>query len=368
MMKRTISALMAILLVFGGLRATVVFANTTVSTRQAVQVTSTSARIIGDWRLQDQSFTVLELGVLISTNQHDITANIGTRVPTFNFSGNSFEVDLTNLQPGVEYFVKAYVRYRVGGSVFAQERTSFDPSFIRFTTSGVAGISLTRPQATISGTNTTLETTVSAQGAQVSSRGFAISPTNATPVIGGANTTIAAATQHTNTWFTSTSTGISQGRRYFVRAFIQLANGQIIYSETLILDGGQGSGNTAFQGVNTRIATFSNLVISMRGSFNTSQFTNITERGFVVSSANSTPTTSSGTRVLSATNLETNQDNIAADWTIGSTASVYYVRSYIINSGTPHYGNVIRVEIGTDTPVVFTRSASVHGEIKQGYN
>ena len=337
-----------------------VFGNTTsVSTRQATNITATGARITVDMQLADAGFAVLERGVLVSTNQHDMLNNTGTRVPTTNFGATNFEVELTGLISGVEYFVKGYIRYRSGGSIFAQERIVFDPSFVRFSTGGVAGMSVSRPQATTSGSNTTLEVHFSAPGAQIVTRGFAISTTNEQPAIGGAGTTVANATQHTNTWFTNTSNNLTQGQRYFVRAFIQLQDGQIVYSEVLVLDGQGGGGQQAFQGVNTRIATFQNLIITMRGSFNRAQFSNVTEHGFVVSSANSTPTTTNGTRVPSASNLETNADNIAADWTIGSTASVYYVRSYIISNNTPHYGNVIRVEIGTDTPVVFTRSSQL---------
>lgn len=355
-MIKSIVFFLAIILM--GLLPTSVAANTTwISTRQATHITPTSARVAADFQLANPN-TILEIGILLSTNQHDINNNVGTRVPTLSPGSSSFEVELPHLIPGVQYFAKAYVRYRAGASVFAQESIVFDPTFITFTTGGVAGVSVGRPQATLSGDNTTLESTINAGAANITARGFAVSHTHETPVIGTSNTIRLDSSQHTNTWFTSvTNTSIiSRGRRYFVRAFVQLSNGQFIYSDTLILDGHHNQG-TAFQGINTRSAAFANLIISMRGGFNASQFSNVSERGFVVSSAHSTPTTGNGTRVPTNNALETSTDNIAADWSIGSTASVYYVRAYVIQNGTPHYGNVVRVEIGTEAPVVFTRSA-----------
>ncbi|MCL2852979.1 MAG: S-layer homology domain-containing protein [Defluviitaleaceae bacterium] len=167
--------------------------------------------------------------------------------------------------------------------------------------------------------------------------------------------------------FTVTLTNLAPNTEYFARAYVstragialaqserQLAPGYIRFTTSQ-----HGAGTGSQTGVHTNTATFANAVISARGSFPTGQFVNVSERGFVVSSSTSSPTTQSGTRRHTQSSLETSANNIAADWQVTSSASVYYVRAYIINNGQPVYGNVIRVEIGTETPLVFTRSAEM---------
>ena len=162
--------------------------------------------------------------------------------------------------------------------------------------------------------------------------------------------------------FTVTLTGLTPNTEYFVRAYVEhrpttLGTPERTLDPTFrtFRTEQQGAGQT---GVVTSSATFANAVISARGSFPTT-FANVTERGFVVSSTVSTPTTQNAVRRPHQPSLETAAHNLAADWQVTTTASAYYVRAYIISNGQPFYGSVIRVPMTAETPVVFTRSAEM---------
>jgi len=162
---------------------------------------------------------------------------------------------------------------------------------------------------------------------------------------------------------TITLTNLQPGTQYFVRTFAQPSmltqrqfDPNVVNFTTLAA--GTGTGQSATN-VTTASAAFANAIITARGHFPTAHFTNVSERGFVVSSTQSAPTTQNATRRQTQTNLETSANNIAADWQVTTTASAYYVRAYVVNSGQTFYGNVIRVPISTDLPLVFTRSAEM---------
>jgi len=113
--------------------------------------------------------------------------------------------------------------------------------------------------------------------------------------------------------------------------------------------------------VHTDTVTFTNGIISARGTFpeHSLNFSNVTERGFIVSPTFSMQT--NATHIRSRPSLETNQHNIAAEWAADPNATALYVRAYVrINNGHPVHGIPKRVELTPDpTPVVLTRSVEM---------
>ena len=175
----------------------------TVTTTQATNVSYTSATIGGNVA-DDGGASVTERGVVYSTNQTPTVAN--TKVTRGNGLGE-FTCNLTNLQDGTTYYVRAYA-INDKGIAYGEE--------VSFTTIAKTVATVITSQPTnISNTSATAGGNVTDDGgASVTERGVVFS-TSQNPTVADTKVTSGSGTGA----FTCNLTGLEEGKKYYVRAY-----------------------------------------------------------------------------------------------------------------------------------------------------
>lgn len=178
----------------------------TVTTSQATNITNDSAISGGDVT-SDGGMPVTARGIVWSTSQNPtVETNQGI---TSNGAGTgSFTSNLTNLQPGTVYYVRAYATNSVGTVYGNQQTFTTLDGIITLTTTAVTSITAT---SAVSGGNITTD-----GGAAVTARGVVWS-TSQNPTTSN-NQGITSNGTGTGT-FTSNLTGLSLATTYYVRAY-----------------------------------------------------------------------------------------------------------------------------------------------------
>ena len=288
----------------------------TVTTSSATNISYTSATVGGNVT-NDGGATVTERGVVYSTSQNPMTSN--TKITSGTGTG-SFTCDITNLQEGTTYYVRAYAINKKGTS-YGEQSSFTTKAYILPTviTSSATDISYT--SATVGGNVT------SDGGATVTECGVVYS-TNQNPTT--ANSKVISGSGIGS--FTCNITNLQENTKYYVRAYAINKKGTS-YGEQ------KSFTTTAYilPTVTTSSATnLSQTSATIGGNVTSDGGANVTERG-VVYSTSQNPTTSNSKVICGS-----GEGDFSCTLTSLNRGTTYYVCAYAVNCKGTSYGNQIR--------------------------
>ena len=319
-----------------------------VTTTAITKITETSA-VAGGNVTSDGGASVTERGVCIATIANPTVAN--TKITAGNGVG-AFTCELTGLQEGTKYYVRAYA-VNSKGTAYGEE--------VVFTTSvtGVPTVTTTQPSSITETTAVTGGNVTADGGASVSERGVVYS-LSANPSIADLSSTIVRSGSGTGA-FTCNLSNLQAGTTYYVRAYAINKKGTAYGDEV--------SFTTA-------------LPISL-ATVTTASITNITETtakaGGSVTNDGNAAVTERGVCIATVSNPTTSNTKITAGSGTGSFTcnltglqanTTYYVRAYAVNSKGTAYGEqvsfttsktVVLPAVTTSTVTQITQTTAVAG-------
>ena len=287
----------------------------TVATIPATNVSYHSATV-GGQLINNGGIAVTESGVVYSTSQNPTTLDIKV---ISERQSDEFTFDLTDLQDGTTYYVRAYA-VNANGTAYGNE--------VSFTTIAKTVATVTTSHATnVSYTSATVGGNVTANGgANVTERGICYS-TSANPTI--VNTKITSGSGLGS--FTCNLTDLKDGTIYYVRAYAINEKGTA-YGEEVSFTPKAKTIATIITSQATNITSTSAIIggdVTDDGGFN------VTERGVVYSTSKS-PTTAN-TKVTNGNGL----GEFTCNLTDLKDGTIYYVRAYAINAKGTAYGEEV---------------------------
>ena len=252
---------------------------------------------------------------------------------TTNGSGmGEFKSQLTGLEAGATYYVRAYATNSIGTSYGQQVSTATATGLPQVTTDEVTNIFAT--SATCGGD------VAANSGYAITARGVCWSDKTATPTIDDAHTSEVATTGH----FTSLMIGLERNTSYYVRAYAVNERGTN-YGEAKVFTTLTGLPTvTTSQVTNIKAST-----ATCGGNVTDNGGYAITARGVCWSKTSSTPTiqdshTSEVADNGAFTSLMTNLE----------PATTYYIRAYATNEAGTSYGNAVTFTSGDGLPTLST--------------
>jgi uncharacterized protein (TIGR02145 family) len=287
----------------------------TVSTVGMSAVTSSTA-ISGGNISSDGGSPVTARGICWATTSNPST-NDNT---TSNGNGSgSYASEITGLQPGVTYYVRAYAENNIG--IGYGNEISFT-TLAALPTVTTANISSFTQLTAVGGGNVT-----STGGATVTAKGVCWG-TAPEPVAGGSHTTDGSGLGP----FTSNITGLTPNTTYYVRAYATNSTGtsygnQVSFQTTSVSAPSLTTNNVTNIGLSSAVSG-GNVTMDNGGT--------VSERGICYNTTGN-PTTGNST-VPGGSGTGTFSVNITGL----SQGTVYYVRAYAINSAGISYGNQMR--------------------------
>lgn len=259
---------------------------------------------------------------------------------TQNGSGlGEFKSQLTNLEAGATYYVRAYATNRIGTAYGEQLTLSSKTGLPQVTTDDVSNILAT--SATCGGD------VAANSGYAITARGICWSDKTATPTISNEHTEEVATTGH----FTSMMIGLERNTTYYVRAYAVNEKGTN-YGETktfTTLNGLPVVTTAKVTNIKTTTATCGGNVTNNGGYA-------ITARGICWSSTISTPTTEDN-----HTNEVADNGTFSSLMTDLKASTTYYVRAYATNEVGTSYGDCQVFTSDNGMPVVTTTAITKSG-------
>lgn len=286
-----------------------------VKTAETTDVSYTSAKVGGDVT-DDGGEDVTERGVVYSTNQNPTTAN--SKVVSGSGKG-TFTCNLTNLQEGTMYYVRAYA-INSKGIAYGEEKS--------LTTNAITVPTVTTSSATnISYTSATVGGCVTDDGgANVTERGVVYS-TSSNPTT--ANSKVVSGSGKGS--FTCNLTNLQDGVTYYVRAYAINSKGTAYGEEKSFTTKADALPSVTTSDV-TNI-TYSSATVG--GNVTNDGGANVTERGVVYSTSSNPTISNSKKRSGSGTGA------YSVELSGLSEGTTYYVRAYAINSNGTSYGQQV---------------------------
>jgi len=287
----------------------------TLTTTNVEIITATSA-VSGGNITADGGGSIIARGVCWNANVNPTIANNKTS----DGSGSGvFTSNITILQPGTTYYVRAYAT-NSSGTTYGNE-ISFKSLVVTpaLTTSTVSGVTI---NTAISGGNITSD-----GGGSVTARGVCWG-TSHNPTIAGPHTTDGTGTSI----YTSSLTGLTPNTLYYVRAYANNSAGTAYGNEVSFT-----TNPVLPPALTTTEVTSITLTAAISGGNITSDGGDpVNERGVCWS------TSSNPTILGSHTSNGTGTGSFTSNLTGLSAGTAYYVRAYATNSAGTAYGNQIR--------------------------
>lgn len=303
-----------------------------VATSAASNVSYTTVTLGGDVTAENGA-SVTERGVCWSTS---VNPTISNSKKTVGSGTGTFTADLTGLNDGVTYYVRAYATNE-RGTAYGEEKT--------FTTTKITAPTVTTTAASnISYTTVTLGGNVTAEnGASVTERGVCWS-TSSNPTISNGKKAVGSGTGS----FSANITGLSDGVTYYVRAYATNSKGTSYGEEKSFT-------TTKITIPTVTTATANNISFTkatLGGNVTKSNGATVTERG-VCWSTSANPTISNSKQTIGS-----GTGSFSANITGLEVGVTYYVRAYAINSKGTAYGNQITFKITNDGVIMHAFSVS----------
>ncbi len=240
----------------------------------------------------------------------------------------TYDVKISNLTLGKTYYARAYARNE-GGVVYSSTSKSFTLSKTNPVVSvqSVTGIDRVNLQATLNGS-------VEAMGnPAIFENGFVYSSTNTNPTIGDS---VVKMDECKLGSFSSTITGLTLGATYYVRAYAKSTDGIFYSSQAQSI-----SMKAVLPTVSVRTVSdvnISTLKATLSGSIDALGDPAYTEKGFVYSMLNTTPTLENSTVVSVSGTQSGVYSTIVSNLTKNKT---YYVRAYVKSAGGVSYSSSV---------------------------
>jgi hypothetical protein len=321
----------------------------TVTTADVTSVTSSGAQS-GGTVADDGGETITAKGVCWSTSQNPTTSDFKT-VNSFveilgsnpfsgsdqisaDAPGSSFISNITGLNPGTAYYVRAYATNSLGTSYGTQKSFTTLAVAPTVTTTAISGIT---SNGASSGGNVTSD-----GGAAVTVRGVCWG-TSQNPTISGSKTSDGTGTGN----FTSAVTGLNPGITYYVRAYATNSAGTS-YGQQLSFTATAVTPTVTTSAINTITATGA----AGGGNITSDGGSDITARGICWGTSQN-PTISG-----SKTSDGTGTGNFTSTITGLSPGTTYYARAYATNSAGTAYGAQVTFVTLAVLPTVTTTSIS----------
>ena len=290
-----------------------------VTTATITQITINSA-VVGGNVTSDGNASVTERGVCVATSSNPTTAN--TKISAGSGTGE-FTCNLTGLQEGTKYYVRAYA-VNSKGTAYGEE--------VVFTTTvaGVPTITTTQPSQVTETTAVSGGNVTSDGGASVTERGVVYS-LSASPSIADLSSTIIRSGSGTGA-FTCNLSNLQAGTTYYVRAYAVNSKGTAYGDEisfTTALPVSLASVTTA------SISNITETTALAGGNVTSDGNASVTERGVCISTV-SNPTTAN-TKITAGSGM----GEFICNLTGLQANTTYYVRAYVINSEGAAYGEEV---------------------------
>jgi uncharacterized protein (TIGR02145 family) len=283
-----------------------------VATAEITNITATAATSGGNIT-NDGGFAITARGVCYSTSPDPTTSDNTTSNGT---GTGSFTSDLTGLDLGTTYYVRAYATNEAGTAYGVEKEFTTSDGSIQITTAEITSITTT--SATSGGH------IIDDGGFAITARGICYS-TSSNPTTSDNTTSDGIGTGS----FTSELTGLDLGTTYYIRAYATNEVGTQYGDEHIFTtnDGSPGVTTANITGITATSAT-SGGHIAYDGGFA------ISARG-VCYSTSPNPTTSDNT-----TSDGTGSGSFTSQLTGLNLATTYYVRAYAVNEMGTAYGVV----------------------------
>ncbi|WP_333696710.1 hypothetical protein [Flavobacterium sp.] len=290
----------------------------TIQTNSITSITQTTATGGGNVT-NNGGANVTSRGVCWSTTPNPTLSN------SFIISGNGggvFSSNLTGLNPGTTYFVRAFATNSVGTAYGNTVSFITSPATIPTGVQTNTVSSITQNTALCGGNVT------GTGGSPITQRGVCWSNTTTTPTIANPRTNDGSGTGT----FTSNISGLLPNTTYHVRAYATNSVGTAYGINRTFTTTGSTipvvSSTTAVSGITFNSANSGGTISSNGGS-------EVISRGVCWSNTNSNPTIANST-----TNNGTGVGTFSSSMTNMLPNSLYYVRAYATNSVGTGYGNV----------------------------
>ncbi|MDR1341239.1 MAG: choice-of-anchor D domain-containing protein [Prevotellaceae bacterium] len=191
----------------------------TVSITYAAPTSQTTATATGSVTANGASIT--ERGICYSSTTTSPT--VSHNKSTATGSSNQFTCTLTTgISAGGTYHVRAYARTSDGNYYYSSSYMTFTtPKNVATPTVSIISAASTGP------TTATATGSVTANGATISVRGICYSSETSSPTVSHNKST---ATENSNQFTCALTTGLSVGRTYYARAYVQTSDGNYYYS------------------------------------------------------------------------------------------------------------------------------------------
>ena len=295
----------------------------TIATIEPINITYTSATVGGNVT-NDGGASVTERGICYSTSANPTTAN--TKITSGSGLGE-FTCNLTDLQDGTTYYVRAYA-INAKGTAYGEEVSFTTKQQFTPTIATIEPINIIYTSATVGG-NVTED-----GGAAVTERGVCYS-TSANPTT--ANTKITSGSGLGE--FACSLTDLQDGVTYYARAYAVNEKGTAYGNEVSFTT----IAKTVATVTTSHATNVSYTSATVGGNVTDDGGASVTERG-VVYSTNQNPTTENS-KVTSGSGL----GEFACSLTDLQDGTTYYARAYAVNKKGTAYGEEVSFTTKTKT-------------------